>query len=65
MRSALKDMRFSLYFSQLLQRAGIHKAELARRLGLTAGAVSAWGEDPPRYAIAYLELLVEFNRVRP
>lgn len=52
-------------FSALLARAGITKAELARRLGLTANAVSKWGDGPPRYAMAYLELLIEFNRVRP
>jgi transcriptional regulator with XRE-family HTH domain len=52
-------------FGELLSRAGLTKAELARRLGVTANAVSKWGNDPPRYAVAYLELLVEYNRVRP
>lgn len=52
-------------FGDLLRRAGITKAELARRLGVTANAVSKWGEGAPRYAVAYLELLVEYNRVRP
>lgn len=52
-------------FKLLLERAGITKAELGRRLGLNIRTVSAWGDDPPRYAIAYLELLVEYNRVRP
>lgn len=52
-------------FVELLARAGINKAELARRLGLTPAGVSKWGNDPPRYAVAYLELLVEYNRVRP
>ena len=49
----------------LLGRAGISKAELARRLGITANAVSKWRDSGPRYAVAYLELLIEFNRVRP
>lgn len=52
-------------FVALLQRAGITKAELARRLGLTQGGISKWGDNPPRYAVAYLELLIEYNRVRP
>ena len=52
-------------FQQILMRAGITKAELARRLGLTSNAVSKWKDNPPRYAVAYLELLIEFNRVRP
>ena len=50
---------------ELLSRAGITKAELARRLGLDPGTVTKWGQAAPRYAVAYLELLVEFNRVRP
>lgn len=52
-------------FKSLLERAGITKAELARRLGISARGVSAWKDSPPRYAVAYLELLIEFNRVRP
>ncbi len=51
--------------TRLLERAGINKAELARRLGLTSNGVSKWGESPPKYAVAYLELLIEYNRVRP
>lgn len=49
----------------LLERAGITKAELARRLGITANSISKWKGYAPQYAIAYLELLVEYNRVRP
>jgi DNA-binding transcriptional regulator YiaG len=52
-------------FVELLQRAGIVKSELARRLGVSANAVSRWGDNPPKYAVVYLELLVEYNRVRP
>ena len=49
----------------LLQRAGISKAELARRLGLSANNVSGWHDNAPRYATAYLELLINFNRYAP
>lgn len=53
-------------FEALLARAGITKAELARRLGLTPNAVSKWRHGKvPKYATAYLELLIEYNRVRP
>ena len=52
-------------FADLLNRAGLTKAELGRRLGLNPRTVSSWKDAPPRYAVAYLELLVEFNRVRP
>jgi len=59
-------LRFRLIMLQaLLDRAGIRKAELARRLGLNPRSVSAWGDSPPGYAIAYLRLLIEYNRVRP
>lgn len=47
----------------LLARAGINKAELARRLGVTQNAVQKWKAVAPRYAVAYLELLIEHNRI--
>lgn len=49
---------------EALKRAGITKAELARRLQLNPNTVYSWGEFPG-YAQAYLELLVEYNRFRP
>ena len=49
--------------TDLLKRAGITKAELSRRLGITPQTISNWKEAPPRYAVAYLELLIEHNRV--
>lgn len=52
-------------FKDLLARAGITKAKLARDIGISARAVSAWGNCPPKYAVAYLELLIEYNRIRP
>ena len=51
--------------SELLSRSGLTKAELSRRLGITANAVSCWKESPPQYAVAYLNLLIEYNRIRP
>ena len=51
--------------NNLLERAGINKAELARRLKMHPNSISNWGDNPPGYAVAYLELLIEYNRVRP
>ena len=52
-------------FKQLLIRAGISKAKLSRDLGLHVNTVTNWGANPPKYAVVYLELLIEYNRVRP
>lgn len=52
-------------FKQLLLAAGITKAELARRLGVTKNTISLWENKPQRYAVSYLELLIKYNRVRP
>ncbi len=52
-------------FKEKLDRAGLTKAELARKLGLHANSVTNWRDNPPQYAVAYLELLIEYNRVRP
>lgn len=52
-------------FEALLERAGVTKAELARRLGLQPNSVYNWKLGPPSYAAAYLKLLIEYNRVRP
>lgn len=45
-------------FALLLARAGMTKAELARRLGIHPNTVSSWGADAPEYARAYLRLYV-------
>lgn len=45
-----------------LTRAGIKRAELARRLGITKGSVTYWNSSGvPRYVIAYLDLLSQFD----
>jgi transcriptional regulator with XRE-family HTH domain len=51
-------------FKQLLKRAGINKAELARRLKIQPATISNWKGDPPGYAEAYLELLIDCNYYR-
>ncbi len=52
-------------FKELLARAGLTKAELARQLELSSRAVSKWKESPPGYAVAYLRVLIELNRLKP
>lgn len=54
-----------MLFKDLLTRAGISKAELARRLKLNPRSISAWKASPPAYAVAYLELLIKYNRLLP
>jgi len=54
-----------LNFDDLLNRAGITKAELARKLSIQPKTISNWQGEPPGYATAYLNLLIEYNRVRP
>ena len=50
-------------FRDKLQLAGLSKAGLARRLGVDPDTVSRWGEEPPRYALAYLDLLLRVQAV--
>ena len=64
-KEAMTEADKGVNFAELLSRAGMTKAELARQLGLTAGAVSRWGDGCPRYAAAYLERVIELNRWRP
>ena len=51
--------------STLLERSGLRKAELARRLGVTPQTVTSWKGSAPKYAVAYLELWIAYNRIRP
>jgi hypothetical protein len=51
-------------FSDFLEAAGLSKIGLANDLGLWPETVSRWGEVPPVYAIAYLELIVENGALR-
>lgn len=48
----------------LLIAARMSKAELARRLGVTANTVTNWKIQCPQYVIAYLELFIECERYR-
>ena len=48
----------------LLNMAHLTKTELASKLGITPNGVSKWGDDPPRYAVAFLELYIENRDLR-
>lgn len=47
----------------LLRQAGITKTELAKRLGVHKATITNWKHQPPQYAVAYCELLVQYNAV--
>lgn len=53
----------TILFKDLLKQAGLTKAELSRQLGLNPRTVSSWGGNPPRYATAYIELLISYRRL--
>ncbi len=42
-------------FTDALKSTGYSKAKVARELGVSPEQVSRWREEPPRYAMAYLE----------
>ena len=48
--------------SALLKNVNMKKKELAEKLGLSRVTVSRWGEEAPRYAVVYLELLAEVRK---
>lgn len=64
-RSSMESEGEIRTFDQMLDRAGISKAELARRIGRNPRSVSAWGINPPAYAMEFLRVLIECNRWRP
>lgn len=45
-------------------RAGMRKFQLASALGLSRYTISLWKGMAPSYAIAYLELVIEYKRVQ-
>lgn len=46
-------------FNDFLEALELTKQSLADELGIWPETVSRWGENPPVYAIAYLELVCE------
>ena len=50
-------------FSQRLKAAKLTRAELGRRLSVRRQTVSSWGESPPAYALAYVELVERMRTI--
>lgn len=50
-------------FDAMLDKAKIHRAELARRMGVTPRQVSRWNNDTPKYVVSYLELLIRLREL--
>ncbi len=51
-------------FATRLKAMGLDRAKLAARLGLSREQVSRWKDNPPQYALAYLDALGEAERLR-
>lgn len=51
-------------FLDFLEDLGLTKQSLADELGIWPETVSRWGDIPPVYAVAYLELLCENRALR-
>lgn len=49
-------------FTERLRAQGLIKRAAAAMLGVTPETLSRWGDDPPRYALAWLE---EYERREP
>lgn len=47
-----------------LKELGWSKADLSRKLGKSPDSVSRWGDSPPRYVMAYIELALELKRIK-
>jgi DNA-binding transcriptional regulator YiaG len=50
-------------FTERLRSVGLDKIALASRLGLSVETVYKWRNNPPQYALAYVELLERMRRM--
>jgi hypothetical protein len=46
-------------FQDMLNLAGMTKQDLANEIGVWPESISRWGDYPPVYAVAYMELRCE------
>ena len=51
-------------YLDLLKQSGLKKRELAERLGRGVVSVARWQDKPPKYVTAYLEVLVENQKLK-
>lgn len=52
-----------LTLDAMLEKAGIHRADLARRMGVTPRQVSRWNTEMPKYVVSYLDLLIRLREL--
>lgn len=50
-------------FGARLKTLGLTKSKLAREMGIKPNTVSKWGDSPPGYALAYLDLLERLHKL--
>ncbi len=51
-------------FTDALKSTGYSKARVARELGISPEQVSRWREEPPCYAMAYLEQIEKNQEIQ-
>ena len=49
---------------KLLEACDLSKHALAKNLGISTRTVYTWGDNPPTYALAYLEVYAELHKAK-
>lgn len=50
----------------LIDRSGLSRAQIARRLGISKRIAWKWTDETfPQYARAYVQLFIEYQKLRP
>lgn len=47
-----------------LKEAGLTKSLLSQNLGLHPNTVTLWQDNPPKYARAYVDILIRYQRAK-
>lgn len=53
------EMKFNPYFEKKLKKAKLSKKNLADLLLISPKTVYQWQDEPPGYALAYLDLVIK------
>ena len=51
-------------FTDALESTGYSKARVARELGISPEQISRWREEPPQYAMAYLQQIERNQKIQ-